>query len=171
MDINTKNLKKDCIRLYYKTFKNENRFVIFDDDNTIYLKKQTELGMALFAIVGVRFQDNGDCELLEANPLGTLYMVNPTKYEESEYEIYRLIYIVLERMHENQNEVIPDRYEVYLYPCDKHGTAIESESKHFTTNDLKFALHEAAVFYIKGEYCPIVNIFDNELGDYIVEWD
>lgn len=64
--------------------------------------------------------------------------------------------------------VTPKRYEVHLYEYIE-GTADVNEetAKHFDTDDIKEAF---AMFYRKTKN-PQVNIFDNELGNYIAEWD
>jgi hypothetical protein len=62
------------------------------------------------------------------------------------------------------------RFEVHLYECDSEANVIEESGVHFDTDDMKEAFARAAMFYRKAEN-PQVNIFDNESGDYVAEWD
>ena len=62
------------------------------------------------------------------------------------------------------------RYEVHLYECDEEGNVIEETARHIDSDNLKFAFKKAAEFY-RNAKCPQVNIFDNELGKYVAEWD
>lgn len=65
-----------------------------------------------------------------------------------------------------------NRYGVHLYDCDEDGNAIEDTAIHFSTNNLYNALKRAAEFYrYHSDKHPTVNIFDNEINDYIAEWD
>ena len=59
------------------------------------------------------------------------------------------------------------RFEVHCYEY-VNGEAIEEDS--FNTNNEELALKKAAKFY-RSAKCPQVNIYDNELGKYIAEWD
>lgn len=62
------------------------------------------------------------------------------------------------------------RYEVHLYELNGNGDAIEDTAEHIHTDNLNLALSKAAQFY-RSAKCPQVNIFDNETGQYIAEWD
>ena len=62
------------------------------------------------------------------------------------------------------------RFEVHCYEIDGNGNAIEETAKHFDTDNGVIALKKAAEFYRHAK-CPQVNIYDNELGKYIAEWD
>lgn len=62
------------------------------------------------------------------------------------------------------------RFEVHCYEIDANGNAIEDTAKHFDTDNGIIAFKKAAEFYRHAK-CPQVNIFDNELGKYVVEWD
>ena len=62
------------------------------------------------------------------------------------------------------------RYDVYLYECDSEGNVNDETAVHYATDDLKSALHNAAIFYRTKQYPPTINIYDNEIADYIVEW-
>lgn len=62
------------------------------------------------------------------------------------------------------------RYEVHCYELDEDGNAIEETAKHYNTDNLKIALKKGAEFYRKAKY-PQVNIYDNEINQYIAEWD
>ena len=62
------------------------------------------------------------------------------------------------------------RFEVHCYECDENDNVIEETAKHFDTDNGVLALKKAAEFYRYAK-CPQVNIFDNELGKYIAEWD
>jgi hypothetical protein len=65
----------------------------------------------------------------------------------------------------------PKRYEVHLYEYIEGTSDVNEETaKHFATDDIKEAFAKAAMFY-RCKKDPQVNIFDNELGDYIAEWD
>ena len=65
---------------------------------------------------------------------------------------------------------LQSRYEVHCYEMDKKGNAIEETAKHFNTDNLKIALKKSAEFYRTAK-CPQVNIYDNEINQYIAEWD
>ena len=65
---------------------------------------------------------------------------------------------------------LSSRYEVHCYELNDNGDAIEDTAKHYETDNIKFALNFAANFYRQAK-CPQVNIFDNEIGNYIAEWD
>lgn len=65
---------------------------------------------------------------------------------------------------------LESRYEVHLYECDVNGNVIEETGEHIHTDNIKVALSKASAFYRKAEN-PQVNIFDNETGQYIAEWD
>lgn len=65
---------------------------------------------------------------------------------------------------------LDSRFEVHCYEIDANGNAIEDTAKHFATDNGIIAFKKAAEFYRHAK-CPQVNIFDNELGKYIVEWD
>ena len=62
------------------------------------------------------------------------------------------------------------RFEVHCYEIDENGNAIEETAKHFDTDNGVIAIKKAAEFYRHAK-CPQVNIYDNELGKYIAEWD
>ena len=62
------------------------------------------------------------------------------------------------------------RFEVHCYEINENGDAIEETAKHFDTDNGVIALKKAAEFYRHAK-CPQVNIYDNELGKYIAEWD
>ena len=62
------------------------------------------------------------------------------------------------------------RYSVHLYEIKDNGDADEENAKHFDTDNLVLAMKKAAEFYRHAK-CPQVNIFDNEIGKYIAEWD
>ncbi len=62
------------------------------------------------------------------------------------------------------------RYSVHLYEIKENGDADEDNAKHIDTDNLVLAMKKAAEFYRRAK-CPQVNIFDNELGKYIAEWD
>ena len=62
------------------------------------------------------------------------------------------------------------RFEVHCYEIDANGNAIEDTAKHFDTDNGVIAFKKAAEFY-RNAKCPQVNIFDNELGKYVAEWD
>lgn len=62
------------------------------------------------------------------------------------------------------------RFEVHCYEIDANGNAIEDTAKHFDTDNGIIAFKKAAEFYRHAK-CPQVNIFDNELGKYVAEWD
>jgi hypothetical protein len=67
---------------------------------------------------------------------------------------------------------LESRYEVHLYECDEVGNIIEETAKHIDTDNLKLALQKGAEFYrYHSDKHPTVNIFDNEIGQYIAEWD
>ena len=57
-----------------------------------------------------------------------------------------------------------------VYEIDANGNAIENTAKHFDTDNGVIAFKKAAEFYRHAK-CPQVNIFDNELGKYVAEWD
>ena len=65
---------------------------------------------------------------------------------------------------------LDSRYSVHLYEIKENGDADEENAKHFDTDNLVLAMKKAAEFYRYAE-CPQVNIYDNELGKYIAEWD
>jgi replication initiation and membrane attachment protein DnaB len=65
---------------------------------------------------------------------------------------------------------LSSRYEVHLYEMDDNDNAIEETAKHINTDNLNLALKKAAEFYRMAKN-PQVNIFDNETGKYIAEWD
>jgi hypothetical protein len=65
---------------------------------------------------------------------------------------------------------LESRFEVHCYECDENDNVIEETAKHFDTDNGVLALKKAAEFYRHAK-CPQVNIFDNELGKYIAEWD
>ena len=62
------------------------------------------------------------------------------------------------------------RYSVHLYEIKENGDADEDNAKHFDTDILALAIKKAAEFYRHAK-CPQVNIYDNEEGKYIAEWD
>ena len=62
------------------------------------------------------------------------------------------------------------RYSVHLYEIKENGDADEDNAKHFDTDNLVLAMKKAAEFY-RNAKSPQVNIFDNEIGKYIAEWD
>ena len=62
------------------------------------------------------------------------------------------------------------RFEVHCYEIDANGNAIEETAKHFDTDNGVIAFKKAAEFYRYAK-CPQVNIYDNELGKYVAEWD
>ena len=62
------------------------------------------------------------------------------------------------------------RYSVHLYEIKDNGDADEDNAKHFDTDILAIAIKKAAEFYRHAK-CPQVNIYDNEEGKYIAEWD
>jgi hypothetical protein len=62
------------------------------------------------------------------------------------------------------------RFEVHCYEVDANGNAIEETAKHLDTDNGVIAFKAAAEFYRHAK-CPQVNIFDNELGKYVAEWD
>ena len=62
------------------------------------------------------------------------------------------------------------RYSVHLYEIKENGDADEENAKHFDTDNLVLAMKKAAEFYRHAK-SPQVNIFDNEIGKYIAEWD
>lgn len=62
------------------------------------------------------------------------------------------------------------RFEVHCYEIDANGNAIEETAKHFDTDNGVIAFKKAAEFYRHAK-CPQVNIYDNELGKYVAEWD
>ena len=47
---------------------------------------------------------------------------------------------------------------------------IEETAKHFDTDNGIIVFKKAAEFYRYAK-CPQVNIYDNELGKYVAEWD
>jgi hypothetical protein len=65
---------------------------------------------------------------------------------------------------------LDSRYSVHLYEIKENGDADEENAKHFDTDNLVLAMKKAAEFYRYAK-CPQVNIYDNELGKYIAEWD
>ena len=65
---------------------------------------------------------------------------------------------------------LDSRYEVHCYEIDANGNAIEETAKHFGTDNGVIAFKKAAEFYRYAK-CPQVNIYDNEEGKYIAEWD
>ena len=65
---------------------------------------------------------------------------------------------------------LESRYEVHCYEIDDEGNAIEETAKHYYTDNEVIALKKGAEFYRRAK-CPQVNIFDNEQGKYIAEWD
>lgn len=65
---------------------------------------------------------------------------------------------------------LTSRFEVHCYEIDESGNAIEETAKHLDTDNINLALKKAAEFYRHAK-CPQVNIFDNELGKYVAEWD
>ena len=62
------------------------------------------------------------------------------------------------------------RFEVHCYELNENGDVIEETAKHFNTDNGVIAFKKAAEFYRHAK-CPQVNIYDNELGKYIAEWD
>ena len=62
------------------------------------------------------------------------------------------------------------RYSVHCYELNENGDVIEETAKHIDTDNEVVALKTAAEFY-RSAKCPQVNIYDNELGKYIAEWD
>jgi len=62
------------------------------------------------------------------------------------------------------------RYSVHLYEIKENGDADEDTAKHIETDNEVIALKKAAEFY-RSAKCPQVNIYDNEEGKYIAEWD
>jgi hypothetical protein len=62
------------------------------------------------------------------------------------------------------------RYSVHLYEIKENGDADEDNAKHIDTDNLVLAMKKAAEFY-RSAKCPQVNIYDNEEGKYIAEWD
>ncbi len=62
------------------------------------------------------------------------------------------------------------RYEVHCYEIDEKGNAIEKTAMHYNTDNLRIALKKGAEFYRTAK-CPQVNIYDNEINQYIAEWD
>ena len=65
---------------------------------------------------------------------------------------------------------LESRYEVHCYEIDGEGNVIEETAKHYYTDNEVIALKKGAEFYRRAK-CPQVNIFDNEQGKYIAEWD
>jgi hypothetical protein len=65
---------------------------------------------------------------------------------------------------------LDSRYSVHLYEIKENGDADEENAKHFDTDNLVLAMKKSAEFYRYAK-CPQVNIYDNELGKYIAEWD
>ena len=65
---------------------------------------------------------------------------------------------------------LESRFEVHCYELNENGDVIEETAKHFDTDNGVLALKKAAEFYRHAK-CPQVNIYDNELGKYIAEWD
>ena len=65
---------------------------------------------------------------------------------------------------------LTSRFEVHCYELNDNGDAIEETAKHYNTDNQVLALKKAAEFYRMAK-CPQVNIFDNEQGIYIAEWD
>jgi hypothetical protein len=65
---------------------------------------------------------------------------------------------------------LESRFEVHCYELDENDNAIEETATHFNTDNGVLALKKAAEFYRRAK-SPQVNIFDNELGKYIAEWD
>lgn len=65
---------------------------------------------------------------------------------------------------------LESRYEVHLYECDDNGNVMEETGEHINTDNINVALSKAASFYRKAKN-PQVNIYDNETGKYIAEWD
>ena len=61
-------------------------------------------------------------------------------------------------------------YSVHCYELNENGDVIEDTAKHIDTDNLALALKKAAEFYRHAK-CPQVNIYDNEEGKYIAEWD
>lgn len=64
---------------------------------------------------------------------------------------------------------LKERYKVTYYECGENAI-IKSKVCSISSNNLEVMLKKAAKFYRNGK-CPQVNIFDNELGKYIAEWD
>lgn len=63
------------------------------------------------------------------------------------------------------------RYEIHLYQyIGDNGDVDEENAHHIYEDDLYRALSIAARYY-RHTKNPLVNIFDNEIGDYIAEWD
>jgi hypothetical protein len=62
------------------------------------------------------------------------------------------------------------RYSVHCYELNENGDADEDNAKHIDTDNLVLAMKKAAEFY-RSAKCPQVNIYDNEEGKYIAEWD
>lgn len=62
------------------------------------------------------------------------------------------------------------RYEVHCYEVNEDGSCNEETAKHINTDNLKLAMRKAAEFYRHAK-CPQVNIYDNEIDNYIAEWD
>lgn len=63
------------------------------------------------------------------------------------------------------------RYEIHLYQyIGNNGDVDEENAHHIYEDDLYRALSIAARYY-RHTKNPLVNIFDNEIGDYIAEWD
>lgn len=63
------------------------------------------------------------------------------------------------------------RYEIHLYQyIGDNGDVDEENANHIYEDDLYRALSIAARYY-RHTKNPLVNIFDNEIGDYIAEWD
>ena len=65
---------------------------------------------------------------------------------------------------------LESRFEVHCYELNENGDVIEETAKHIDTDNEVLALKKAAEFY-RSAKCPQVNIYDNELGKYIAEWD
>lgn len=65
---------------------------------------------------------------------------------------------------------LESRYSVHLYELKENGDADEDTAKHIDTDNLVLAMKKAAEFYRHAK-CPQVNIYDNEEGKYIAEWD
>ena len=66
---------------------------------------------------------------------------------------------------------LESRYEVRLYETDDNDTGKHINTENYiNTDNLNLALKKAAEFYRMAKN-PQVNIFDNETGKYIAEWD
>ena len=90
-----KELKEKCKALFDKLPKDEDNCVVFDDENTLYLKDVFFGRGYIREINGVSFEEDGSVWFWENNRED---FFNLTTYDESEYEVFSKLLVILSSM-------------------------------------------------------------------------